>query len=297
MTGYGKVSVIMPNYNYEKYLSSAIESVLHQTYEDLELIIIDNCSEDNSVEIIEAWQQKDPRVVAIVNQVNQGAAESHNIAIRRMSGDYLALCDADDIWYPRKLEVQLAWLTANPRAGLVHSQAAIIDSDDRLTGRMFSELYSPNIPRKSGNVLVDILTTCYLCSSSTMIRRECVEFAGWFHYELKYLYDWPYWATIARKYEFEYVPEVLLSYRVHPKSTALDGSGYEIDRIKATETILETVPEILPEQKSFMLYIRGNSLSSMGRKDEARRSFLAALRASPMNWKAFARLMQTIASK
>lgn len=110
---YGKVSVIMPNYNSEKFLAQTIESVLNQTYSNLELVIVDDCSTDTSLDIIKAYQEKDERVRLYINEENKGCAYTRNVALREAKGDWIAFLDSDDLWLPEKLEKQLAFMVDN----------------------------------------------------------------------------------------------------------------------------------------------------------------------------------------
>ena len=106
-----KVSVVTPTYNDERYIRQTINSVLSQTHANLELIIIDDCSCDNTVSIIKEFQDK--RIVLIENSKNRGAAYSRNIGIKHSSGDYVAFLDGDDIWDIKKLDIQLQFMEAN----------------------------------------------------------------------------------------------------------------------------------------------------------------------------------------
>lgn len=110
---YGLVSVIMPNYNSEKFLPQTIESVLRQTYSNLELLIVDDCSTDNSITVVEEYQAKDNRVKLFKNEVNQGCAYTRNVALREAKGDWIAFLDSDDLWLPEKLERQLSFMVNN----------------------------------------------------------------------------------------------------------------------------------------------------------------------------------------
>ena len=102
------VSIIMPSYNAEKYIKSAIHSILRQTYASWELIIVDDCSRDNTVDIIRNFD--DSRIRLFKNKKNSGAAISRNKALREAKGKYIAFLDSDDIWAPTKLEEQLAFM-------------------------------------------------------------------------------------------------------------------------------------------------------------------------------------------
>ncbi len=105
------VSVIMPTYNASKYLADSIESILAQTYTNLELIITDDCSTDNTRIILEEYSRKDPRVKVEYLKKNCGPGIARNKSIERAQGRYIAFCDCDDRWFPEKLEKQIAHMT------------------------------------------------------------------------------------------------------------------------------------------------------------------------------------------
>ena len=107
------VSIITPSYNSSKFILECIESVLSQTYENWEMIIVDDCSKDNSKEIISELSTKDKRIKPIFLEKNVGAAEARNTAIRQSKGKYVAFLDSDDLWNPKKLEKQLSFMNEN----------------------------------------------------------------------------------------------------------------------------------------------------------------------------------------
>ncbi len=163
-----KVSVLMPSFNYAQYLPRAIESVLSQSHSDLELIITDDCSTDDSRKIAEDWKQRDSRVVTVFHEVNTGLSGARNSGLAIASGDFVALCDADDIWAEDKLKIQLEKFRRQPELGVVHSDAVIIDGDGRSTGRRYSaEFHGPD-QRCSG-----ILFAESVYEISCVIRLSC----------------------------------------------------------------------------------------------------------------------------
>ena len=111
MENNGLVSIVMPSYNSEKYIKDSIESVLNQTHSNWELLIVDDCSEDQTVEIVKSF--KDERIKLFQNQANSGAAISRNWALREARGKWIAFLDSDDIWLPNKLEEQLKFMIEN----------------------------------------------------------------------------------------------------------------------------------------------------------------------------------------
>ena len=106
----GLVSIITPNYNCEKFIEETINSVLAQTYNNWEMIIVDDCSSDKSFEIACAYSNKDKRIKVFKNEKNSGAAISRNKAIEMSRGEYLAFLDSDDIWMPNKIQTQLSFM-------------------------------------------------------------------------------------------------------------------------------------------------------------------------------------------
>lgn len=113
MEDYGLVSIITPTYNCGKFISETIESVLSQTYQNWELIISDDCSTDNTKEIIKPYLERDSRIKYICNEHNSGAAITRNAAIRKATGKWIAFLDSDDLWLPEKLEHQLQFMVTN----------------------------------------------------------------------------------------------------------------------------------------------------------------------------------------
>lgn len=125
------VSVIVPTYNIEKYISATIESVLNQTYPHFELLIVDDESPDRSVEICQ--QYNDPRI-KIISQKNRGLAGARNTGIRHAQGDYIALLDGDDLWLPEKLASHVEHLETNAHVGVSFSRSEFIDGEGQSLG-------------------------------------------------------------------------------------------------------------------------------------------------------------------
>jgi glycosyltransferase involved in cell wall biosynthesis len=126
-----KVSVILPVYNVEAYIQQTVESVLNQTYQDFELLIVDDGSSDRSIELCQ--QYRDPRI-RILRQQNRGLAGARNTGIRHATGDYVALLDGDDLWLPEKLERHVQHLERSPTVGVSFSRSTFIDEQGKPLG-------------------------------------------------------------------------------------------------------------------------------------------------------------------
>lgn len=116
-----KISVIMPVYNAEKYITEAVESILEQTYSNFEFIIVDDCSTDHTCQILKKFQNQDDRIILVKNEYNRRQAFSRNRAINMANGKYIAFIDADDIARPERLQIQLDFLELNPNIGVCGS--------------------------------------------------------------------------------------------------------------------------------------------------------------------------------
>lgn len=137
-----KVSVIMPSYNKEPYIAKSIESILNQTYRDFELIIIDDVSTDNSVEVIKRFS--DERIVFMQNETNLGIAENRNVALNIAKGEYIALLDADDISTEFRLEKEVEYLDIHPDIDVVFGGFLEIDENDVVKETYFAPLKNPD---------------------------------------------------------------------------------------------------------------------------------------------------------
>lgn len=135
-----KVSVITPSYNSERYIIKTIESVIRQTYINWEMIIIDDCSIDQSVSMIEQYIRKEPRIRLISLQKNIGPANARNIGIQHATGQYIAFLDSDDIWFPHKLEKQIDFMQKNDVV-LTFSSYEIIDDKNSCIGLVNAPLH------------------------------------------------------------------------------------------------------------------------------------------------------------
>jgi glycosyltransferase involved in cell wall biosynthesis len=201
-----KVSVIIPAYNAMTYLPETLKSVFKQTFNDFEVIVVNDGSSDN----IEQWASeiKDPRF-KLVSQKNQGLSGARNTGINHSQGEYIAFLDADDLWEPTKLEKQVRSLEANSKAGLIYTWVAYVDERGEPTGRIVKNNAEGDVWQK--------LTECNIieCGSVAMICRHCFEAVGVFDRNIDAAQDWDMWLRIATYYPFAVVKEPLVRYRQH----------------------------------------------------------------------------------
>lgn len=211
----GLVSIIMPAFNAEEYISNSIKSVLHQTYPNWELIIVDDCSLDKTLEIISDF--RDERIIILENEKNSGAAISRNRALREAKGKWIAFLDSDDIWHPQKLEHQLDFMIKNSYA------FTFTDYRMQLNGQWMTYI-------NTGPDVVDrrkMYNYCYFFTSTVMYD---VEIVGRIQIEdLKKNNDYAMWLQAVEKTKCYRLPECLSYYIKHDNSIS---SGSKVKLIK-----------------------------------------------------------------
>lgn len=131
------VSVIMPVYNASSFLAQSVESVLNQTYKDFEFIVIDDCSTDNSYEILCEYAKLDSRITVYKNEQNRGVSYTRNFGVKKAKGEYIALIDSDDIWKEDKLSKQLELIKKYPDTDLCYTGSAYIDTNNKMSDFVF----------------------------------------------------------------------------------------------------------------------------------------------------------------
>jgi glycosyltransferase involved in cell wall biosynthesis len=208
------VSVIMPNYNCEKYIDETIQSVLAQTYTNWELLIVDDCSKDNSVEIIKSYQAKDDRIKLLINEKNSGAAASRNWALRDAKGKWIAFLDSDDLWLPEKLEKQIAFMENN-NYHFSFSKYSQIDENS-------TDLNTTIIGPKKITKRKMKYCCCYMGCLTVMYDAEVVGVIQIDNTILKRNDD-AMWLKVGKVADAYYLDEMLAKYRVRKGSISHQG--------------------------------------------------------------------------
>lgn len=214
-----KVSVIIPTYNRSHFILDAIDSVLNQAFQDFEIIVIDDGSNDDTREVLRKYDA----IVNHVYQENKGRSEARNTGIKIAKGEYIAFLDDDDIWLPQKLEKQITFLDANPDIGLVHAFTEVIDEEGRmLTADTKNRLKLYRKAVKVGYTYEGMSHLCVMFMSTVMLRKECLDKVGLFDPNIPAFEDWDFYLRFALKYSIVMIPEFLVRFRMHKGRTTTD---------------------------------------------------------------------------
>lgn len=210
-----RVSVLMPSYNHSQFVSEAINSVLDQTLDDWELIIVDDDSKDESQKILTKFTEVDDRIKLRVHEKNMGIAKTLNDCFKYSKGQYIAFIASDDVWMGDKLEKQINILD-NDNDLVVFSEGLIIDNNSNLTGERTSEKYKNAVI--NGFVFEDIIN-CWVNGSSMILKRDNAKNIR-FNEKLKYLNDTQFYIDLGYKYQYCYMKEPLSKYRLHETNSS-----------------------------------------------------------------------------
>ncbi len=203
-----KVTVVIPAYNAIGYIAETMETLLAQTYQDFEVVVVNDGSTDDTPQWVSKLSQKEPKV-RLISQANKGLPGARNTGIKESRGEYIAILDADDLWESTKLQKQVDSLDSNPEAGLCYTWTALADDQGKATGRVVASHAEGNVWEQ----LTEMNIVC--CGSTPMIRRHCFETVGFFSEDLRFSEDWDMWLRIAAQYSFVVVKEPLIRYRQH----------------------------------------------------------------------------------
>lgn len=277
-----KVSVIVPVYNGAETISKTLKSVLAQTHKDIEIIVVNDGSTDETLSAISAFEEDGVR---IFSQKNSGAPAARNYGLAQAQGDYIAFIDADDLWSKDKIESQVAIFEHNdPKIGVVYSWTALINSEDTIFSYLPQKTYT-------GNVYKSILTTNFLISgSNAMIRKVCIDQVGGMDTSLKYTDDWDFFIRLATICHFSVVPKYQIYYRQSNTSITAQVSKSELGSLDVIEKAFKSAPEefqnLKPKAVSNIYLYSGKQLLSYDvTSDKAIKALgkiLAALKLNPV---------------
>jgi len=247
-----KVSIILPTYNGYQYISSLLDSILLQTYKDIEYIIIDDKSADNTVRIIQNYMKKDSRINLYINLVHLGINKNFERGIKLAKGNYIFLCDQDDLWDRTKVEKMVNKIKCG--YGLVYCDLKVIDVTGKVISRSFhrligtDNLYTKNITKYL--LFRNLTNGCSICFKRELIN-DVIPFPD------NVIYDWWLMFKVSLKYKIGKLDEQIMSYRIHDNnaigfSIISKNNKIKIENIQKAVTRLD----LFSKQKDVSRYSR-----------------------------------------
>ncbi|MDY7020839.1 MAG: glycosyltransferase [Cyanobacteriota bacterium] len=241
------ISVIIPAYNAENTIEETIQSVLNQTFKDFEIIVINDGSQDKTLEKLASIQ--DNRI-QVYSYQNSGQSISRNRGFQQSKGEFIAFLDADDLWTPDKLEAQLTAIKENSNAAIAYSWTNYIDENSNII-RKGSQL---NI---TGNVYPNLLIANFLENGSNpLIQRKALMEVGEFDKDLTPAEDWDLYLRLAARYPFIVVPKAQILYRVYSNSMSSN-------TLKMEKSTLEVINRAFQQAPQSLQYLKKQSLANV----------------------------------
>ncbi len=262
-----RVSVIIPTHNRASFLQEAVESVLAQTFQDFELIVVDDGSTDCTPYAVRRWKDR----IRWVRQENSGVSRARNAGIRTARGRYLSFLDSDDLWLKEKLETQVDFLDANPHYAVCYT--------DEIWIRKGRQVNPKKIHRKySGWIFDRCLPLCIISPSSAMMRREVLDAVGEFDEGLPVCEDYDLWLRISSRFPvFSLGKKLIVKRGGHADQLSSRSWGNDRYRVSALEKQITQV-HLTPEERRAALetlqrkcQILANGFLKRGKIEEGRR--------------------------
>ena len=266
------VSIILPTYNRAHLLPRAINTVLAQTYQDFELIVVNDGSTDRTNPILRSFT--DPRLRCLHHEQNRGVSAARNTGIRASRGAYIAFQDSDDLWWPTKLARQLEAFEQ------VSLDTAVVFCQFQYVKNSISKLVPPADKKFEDNIYNRLLQGNFITTQATLVRRTALSQENLFNESLPCLVDWELWLRLATLFRFHYLPEPLLTVYATPASI----SGNPARLAFALAYILQQHLMPLQHDKKILashLYSIGHLLFISGHRTEGRSYFVEAIKQSP----------------
>jgi glycosyltransferase involved in cell wall biosynthesis len=248
------VSVVLATYNYAQFLPESVRSVLDQTFGDLELIVVDDGSTDDTAVVLERFGHE-PRLTCMQHAQRRGPAAAFNRGLIQARGLYLALQAADDAWLPTKLARQVEILDAQPEVGLVYTDTLIVDADGVPLRRHFEK---PPVSPAVGWVLPQLLLSNFVPAPSVLFRADALGRVGLHDERLEVCEDWDLWLRFAERFPFAFVDEPLVRVRRHARNTHL----HRLPMVRDSLRVLERFPEVVVPWESLGRGLRARAFAN-----------------------------------
>ncbi len=263
------VSVVIPSYNYGRFVTDAVQTALAQTHCPLEIIVVDDGSTDDTRGRLAPYMDR----IRYVHQENRGLSAARNTGIRHARGEWIALLDADDLWHPRKTEIQLAAVGADDTIGLVGSPEYVGDMPEVL----------PEPPRIRRFGARDCLTRPPVAPSTVLVRRSCFDTVGYFDESLTSVEDRDMWLRLAVSFGALQVTSPCWHYRMHPEQMNRNSQRMLDNYDRVLQRFFSEHPQFIQLRRFAMAYMHMDAARSFSGQGDRRAAIMHVLR-SGLYW-------------
>ncbi len=284
------VSIITPTFNRADFINKAVNSVLAQTYNNFEFLIVDDGSTDSTRELVQP-ALADPRL-QYFHQENQGQSIARNLALSKARGDFVCFLDSDNYWPAEKLSTQIELFRKHPEYDVIYGDIIVVDENDR-------EITRRNMRRYSGQIAKYMIRDNCVSMNTAMARRKCFEELGGMSGKRRVADDYELWLKFSAKYRCLYVPEFLAYYRVMDDQISSDKTRRFDSNWQIINDFRREFPDAMTEREfdsGFAAFHRRKAryLASQGARAEAFSEMASALRLRPLeraSWRSLAAVL------
>jgi glycosyltransferase involved in cell wall biosynthesis len=223
-----RVSVIIPTYNRAGLILETLGSVLAQTFDDYEILVVDDGSEDNTEKALADLKQR-----IIYRRIRHaGASAARNVGLAMARGEYIAFLDSDDLWNARFLEKMAGTLDAAASAGFVYCDYATFDEQS-----IVKAAHLPPEYKIHGDLFARLVESDFISTGALLIRQECLRQVSGFDPRLAIAHDWDLWLRLAQRYNAEYVDEPLVKIRIHSQALSRNAQVIYADNLQVLDKL------------------------------------------------------------
>jgi len=284
------VSVITASYNMGHYVCQAVDSVLNQDYPNIEIIVVDDGSTDDTQSRLAQYADDDR--VTVIHQENQGQTVAKNRGLDAAKGQLVGFCDADNLWKPGKLAIQVPHLQANPKIGVVYGDINLIDDEGK-------SLPPATTIRYSGKITAKLLVDNFVTFNTTLVPRKILTDVNGFDENLRMGIDYDLWLRISLDYEFSYLDQPLVDYRIWGGQMSHRTGERMENFFRLLEKFLKDNPDAVSQAEGKHAWAhsyttRGIWLASVGRTREAWQDFRKAAGYRPLDMRLWKSMVKTV---
>ncbi|MBF0216000.1 MAG: glycosyltransferase [Candidatus Omnitrophica bacterium] len=278
-----KVTIVITTYNRANLVTEAVESVIAQTYGDIEIIVVDDGSTDNTEGALGKYLSQG--TIKYVKKKNEGACVARNIGIKMAGGEFVGVLDSDDLYMPEKVARTVKYFGKYPDTGFVYSSAYIVSEDKKIIRK--HNKYQSYMPEKTAH---ELLFGNFICNSSVIVRKQCFDDVGYYDENIFLPADWDLWIRLAEKFTAGYVEEPLIMYRKYGGTVLKDLEKARGEDLYVLDKTFKRNPEIRePDRKRMISRVFFNNAVNylfLDQDEAARNNMELSLSGDPLNIKA-----------